>query len=385
MSVPSLGEVLTVAVPSQSDPKLTYTMHVRGDEITCSCRGFNTHSHCYHQDALRRVFREEHMNNESESTTAIATREAELPTIISAQPPPTALLPTRGDLEAMALIAGQAIKATGMIPAAIKTKEQALAVMIAGWELGLRPMTALRHVYVVNGKTEIETRAMVGIIRARDPRITFKWPEYTQEAVTCEIHRPGQPVTSVRYTKADAEKSGQMAKAGPWKSYTRDMLYAAATKRACRLGAPDLINAIESGLKHTVSEAESLMMPPADVRVIDPLADAPADAPAEIPADAEYYNDGDDPGGVAEGITAEQEVAAVEQAPKLRLATWLREQRGALDQAQFETIVKGINTAYPGALVPRTGEQKIPGVLTDEQALAILDGLSAPVQGALDA
>lgn len=210
------------------------------------------------------------------------------PAIIVADRPPTSLLPTRGDLEAMSLIAGQAIKATGMIPAAIKTKEQALAVLLAGWELGLRPMTALRHIYVVNGRTEIETRAMVGIIRARDKAIQFAWPEYTKEAVTCELSRPGQPVTRVRYTIEDAKASGQMAKPGPWQSYTRDMLYAAATKRACRLGAPDLINAIE-GAMTTEGEAINLSMPDAQVRVIDELA--PAESDGEIPASA--FNDGD--------------------------------------------------------------------------------------------
>lgn len=221
--------------------------------------------------------------------TAITKRDPDMPPApILAERPPTALLPTRGDLEAMALIAGQAIKAAGMIPAALKTKEQALAVMLAGWELGLRPMTSLRHVYVVNGKTEIETRAMVGIIRARDPRIKFAWPEYTSEAVTCVISREGQPDTKVRYTVEDATKSGQMAKGGVWKQYTRDMLYAAATKRACRLACPDLINAIE-GAMVTEQEATSLHMADAEVRVVDAM-------PAEIPADA--YNEGDE-GGVA--------------------------------------------------------------------------------------
>lgn len=213
------------------------------------------------------------------------------PSIIVADRPPTALLPSRGDLEAMALIAGQAVKATGMIPASVKTKEQALAILLAGWELGLRPMTALRHCYVVNGKTEIETRAMVGIIRARDPRIQFEWPEYTREAVTCVLSRPGQPVTKVRYTVEDAKASGQY-KEGVWSKYTRDMLYAAATKRACRLACPDLINAIE-GAMQTEAEAVSLTMPDAQVRVLDQSEPHEAEEQAAgIPATA--YNEGDE-------------------------------------------------------------------------------------------
>lgn len=215
--------------------------------------------------------------------TAVTVREGP-PLPVVADRPPTALLPTSDDLNAMILIAQKAVGAKGMIPKNIETPEQALAVMLAGWELGLRPMTALRHVYTVNGKTEIETRAMVGIIRARDPRIQFAWPEYTSEKVTCFLDRPGQPRTVVSYTVEDAKASGQY-KPGVWTQYTRDMLYAAATKRACRLACPDLINAIESGLQHTVAEAESYTMAPVEVTVLD-------QPPSDIPADA--FNEGDD-------------------------------------------------------------------------------------------
>lgn len=217
-------------------------------------------------------------------TTELATTER-APAPLTVGPPPTALMTTKDELAQMWAVAQTVSKAVGMVPANIKTPEQAMAVMLAGWELGMRPMTSLRHVYIVNGKTDIETRAMVGIIRSRDPRIQFEWPEYTREAVTCILRRPGQPETHVRYTAADAKASGQM-KPGPWMSYTRDMLYAAATKRACRLGAPDLINAIEGSMT-TVSDAEMAIMP-VQARVLEPDP-----APATHIA-AEMYDEGDD-------------------------------------------------------------------------------------------
>lgn len=346
----SSGEVLTVFAPSQTDPKVRYRMHVQGDEITCSCRGFLSHGRCKHQDALRRVLSED---NQVTNETALIKRD-EAPAPIVVRDTPTALLPTRGDLEAMALIAGQAVKATGMIPQNIKTKEQALAVMIAGWELGLRPMTALRHVYVVNGKTEIETRAMVGIIKARRPDIQFSWPEYTQDAVTCEIARPGQPLTRVRYSRQDAEASGQLAKGGVWKSYTRDMLYAAATKRACRLACPDLINAIETGLQHSVAEAASYGLGDAEVTVLD------ESAPGEIPPDA--YNDGDE-------SNEPEAPPEPEPSPHQLASRFLRDAKETWDREAFRALALDINGRFEN-VINRNGDLMI-GAKVYEQADAI--------------
>lgn len=235
-------------------------------------------------------------------------RSATPPPPIIADRPPTALLADENVINQIKAIAVVAFSAGGdMIPSSIKSKEQAAAVMLAGWEMGLRPWTALRHVYMVNGKTEVETRAMVGIIRARDPRIVFSWPEYTAEAVTCVLRRPGQQPVTVRYTLADANASGQtrlkkqwrevweggkkvkkqVEMRGPWQLYPRDMLYAAATKRACRLGAPDLINAIEG-------RAVSVEIVDAEYRDVTDEAPAPSPSPTSAHPD---YNEGDEPDG----------------------------------------------------------------------------------------
>jgi hypothetical protein len=383
-----MSEVLTLSVPSQSDAKLTYTMHVCGDEITCSCRGFNSHKHCKHQDALRRVFKEERMTEE-ESSTAVATREYAPPPAIVVGNPGTAMLPSRDDMRLMTDIAKTVFAAGGeMVPKHIKTPYQALAVMIAGHELGLRPMTALRHVYIVNGKTEIETRAMVGIVKARDSRIQFEWPEYTSDAVTCVIKRPGQTPVAVRYTREDAKASGQM-KPGPWTSYTRDMLYAAATKRAVRLAAPDIINAIDSGMQHTVIEAEINDVTPES----DLLADAAPPDVNGIPADA--YNEGDDPGGYAPGLTAEEEAAVpaqqppapsatpasgvAEHNPRRDVAMLLTEMRETTDKEFQERAYDALRREFPEAFPG--GTRYVANKLAEEDARALAGRMRTALGG----
>lgn len=381
-----MSRVQEIRVPSESTPGREYVLHALEDTVVCNCVGFSTHGHCKHAEKVRAAMAE---------STAIVKSDAP-PAAIVAQAPPTALLPTRDELTLMTAIAEQATKATGVVPHNIKTKEQAVAVMMAGWELGLRPMTALRHVYVVNGKTDIETRAMVGIIKARRPDIQISWPEYTAEAVTCEIRRPGQPITSVRYSKEDAQRSGQLDKkaaewrdgkrvevSGPWQRYTRDMLYAAATKRAARLACPDIINGIETSM-HTVDEAASLIMPDAEVRVIN---DPPAiDA---IPGDA--YNDGDDPAEYREEpIDAAEDDEAPPAPPEpapipvgARINRTLRDIADTWDNDAKAKIRARIDAQFPGAISP-SGQLMI-GKLDAAQQDQLWAWLQRLIGGARDA
>lgn len=277
------------------------------------------------------------------TTETAVVKHDQPPVALTIGAPPTALMTTKDELAQMWAIAQTVSKAVGMVPANIKTPEQAMAVLLAGWELGMRPMTSLRHCYVVNGRTEIETRAMVGIIRSRDPRITFEWPQYTREAVTCILRRPGQPETMVTYTVADAKASGQY-KPGPWQSYTRDMLYAAATKRACRLGAPDLINAIEGSMT-TVSDAE-MAIAPVQARVLD--------NPPE-PIAPEMYDEGDDP---AEPMAVEVEVPD----PKIvqqNILSDIKTARETWDAPSFKTWTARVKAEFPDAFTAE-GKPRFP-------------------------
>ena len=53
------------------------------------------------------------------------------------------------------------------LPEELKTKEQVAAVMMYGLELGLRPMTAIRHLYIVKGKVSPSAEVMAGLVLAR--------------------------------------------------------------------------------------------------------------------------------------------------------------------------------------------------------------------------
>ena len=176
---------------------------------------------------------------------AVAIHEGPAPLEVSIPP---RSLPTQAELSVMGKIAQTLVQARGhSVPKEIDSAAKAAAVLLAGWELGVKPMTAFRHIFVVNGRTEPDAQVMMGLVRAKDPSAQFIFHEYTAERCKVELRRGGQSIVTVEYTLRDAEKSGQLGKQGSvWKVYPRDMCAWAAVKRACRLGAPDLVNAIPS-------------------------------------------------------------------------------------------------------------------------------------------
>ncbi len=393
----------TYRVASESMPGQSYTVHTAGGRGTCTCRGWESHhTDCKH---LRAVLAREQGGTMTDDTqmTAIVTRDAPPPPIV-VDALPTALLPSRADIDLMAMIAAEVVSGSGAVPDGIKTPAQAIAVMLAGWELGLRPMSALRHLFIVNGRTELETRAMVGVIKARRPDIQFAWPEYTAEAVTCLITRPGQPETRVRYTREDARASGQLAKPGPWQRYTRDMLYAAATKRACRLACPDLINAIETSM-HTSAEAESLTLPDAETRIVEaggitaeaynegddggepvPEADARAgDTPVPTPpyASAEAAAARATAARAAARAAADaaaaagQQPAPAAQSPRVRIRQILTERKAVMAPDDFAALLRSLAEGWPDA-ASSDGASIVIRRLTDDEAPQVLAALAEP-------
>jgi len=232
--------------PSDTVPGQLYTVDTINGAGVCDCLGHRRHGRCKH---VRRALEEEkNMTNDNNAPVADdqALTVAQAPTAIAVNPP-ARMLPTREDLIVMRNIAASLVGASGhAIPTSLNSQAKVSAVLLAGWELGARPMVALRHIYVVNGRTEPDAQIMMGLVQAKDPTAQFIFREYTAKVCRVELHRQGRAAMSVEYTMEDAKASGQLAKQGPWHQYPRDMLAWAAVKRCCRLGAADIINAIPS-------------------------------------------------------------------------------------------------------------------------------------------
>lgn len=170
----------------------------------------------------------------------------------------------------------------GMVPDAIKTPEAAMAVMLAGHELGFPPFSAFRLIFPVNGKMQLMTEGYVALVKQRDPTARFIFHEITDEGADVELIRNGVSQIRVRYTESerlrahqgytqdgdwedydwyDREKKATVKRrrktvkkdadgnaiwledtSSPWYTHRADMFAWAATKRCVRFGAPDLVN-----------------------------------------------------------------------------------------------------------------------------------------------
>jgi hypothetical protein len=127
---------------------------------------------------------------------------------------------------------------SGFLPRAVRTPEQAIAIMQTGVELGLGPMQAMRSIHVIEGKPTISAELMAGLVFQRVPGALLRVAK--TGADMCEVHaaRPGQPPTVITWTLADARAAGIAGK-DVWKKYGRAMLRSRAISEACRAVFPD--------------------------------------------------------------------------------------------------------------------------------------------------
>lgn len=217
----------------------------------CNCPGHLSHKHCYHtQEAAEKEY--EHM------TTDVATREQGTAVQVFERLPvpqldpntvlPSTILPAPSEIAAMAQIAN-------LMTPENEDPRETFKKELAGWELGVGPMTAIRRMFTVNGKIEPDTQLMLALAIAKDPTLRVE-VKGDGEKCTATLIRDGKRREPMTYTILDATKSGQ-AKVkrrwnkydkkwedapGPWQLYPADMLRHATIKRLLRLYAPDLIN-----------------------------------------------------------------------------------------------------------------------------------------------
>jgi hypothetical protein len=147
---------------------------------------------------------------------------------------------------------------SGLLPAAIKTPQQALTIMQMGRELGIPATYALRNINVINGKAAASAELLMALVRRTYGQAAIRVAVATNESVTVEYREQGwDGVSSLTFTLEDAKRA-KLDMKDTWKAYPRAMLRSRAVSETVRTAFPECIANLytpeEMGADVTVNE-----------------------------------------------------------------------------------------------------------------------------------
>lgn len=149
----------------------------------------------------------------------------------------TALEPSNVD-EAFRLC--ERLVQSGLLGKNIQKPQAALAVILAGRELGLTAMQSLRSIHIIEGKPTLSADLMVALVKRSPKCLYFKLINSTSKLATYETDRAGEGVTRMSWTIEQAQAAGVAGKDN-WKRYPDAMLRARCIAALARAVYPDLL------------------------------------------------------------------------------------------------------------------------------------------------
>lgn len=220
--------------PKTSDHWYRVTCGLDGS-LLCECPAsfYPYRSECWHLDEARKEFG---MTSEARALVPVVVK------------PTVELLPSSHDLDVVERAAAMAFAGKVALPEELNTQQKVAAVMLYGLELGLKPMTALRHLYIVKGKVAPSAELMAGLCMAKERDIEFHIEEINEQTCTIRMIRPSRRVNALyTVTWQQIERAG-LANNGVNKQYPEDRLRYHCMKRLMRAYAQDLLNNLDEGV-----------------------------------------------------------------------------------------------------------------------------------------
>jgi hypothetical protein len=179
---------------------------------------------------------------------------------------------------------------TGFLPDAIKTPGQAMAVVLAGRELGLGIMSSLRGIGIIKGKVSISAATQLGLMLKAG--IKIKWVEQSTTRACIELSRQGMEPAQFSFTMEEAKQAQLVQGGGNWAKYPAAMLRARAITIGARAYAADIIDGCYDPEEIAPTQVQGSRMeaqPPSvphDPRTGEVLEPQPAVAPKRTRSDA---------------------------------------------------------------------------------------------------
>lgn len=206
-----------------------------------------------------------HYTNESQGTNTMSDKAL-------------ALIPQ--DLPGFTALAKQFAESK-LIPSDLQSKPADVFVtLLAGNELGLSPMAALRGIHVVKGKTILSADTMVAVVLASGAAEYFRRVEATATTATYETKRKGAEPVQVTWTSADAVTA--KLDGDNWKKYPRAMLAARCKAELARDVYPDVLAGCYDEGELEVDDAPPPTITPINGKRPSPVAVPPAAIEADF-------------------------------------------------------------------------------------------------------
>ena len=134
------------------------------------------------------------------------------------------------------------LSAARTIPEALqKSPADVLAIVMAGAELGLAPMQAVRALVLIKGKPTLSADAMGALVKSRRDVCQYLVLKKSDATIaTYETQRVGDPCpTPMSFTIEQAKQAG--LNGDNWRKFPDAMLRARALSAICRAVYPDLL------------------------------------------------------------------------------------------------------------------------------------------------
>lgn len=124
------------------------------------------------------------------------------------------------------------------------TPQAVLSTLIAGRELGLQSMAALRAIHIIDGKPTLSADLIQALVIRSGLAEYFRCTERSAEKVTFVTKRKGEPEFSLTYTIQEAVAAGLVKPKSGWEKSPADMLVARCRAKLARLVYPDVVHGI---------------------------------------------------------------------------------------------------------------------------------------------
>jgi hypothetical protein len=191
---------------------------------------------------------------------AIPDENNDLPAVADEQPAhQPQQLPATPETSALLLWAQEARQAAQVAQSIAKTSfagqlkgkpEEVTAVILAGNELGLKPMAALKAIDIIQGTPALRAHAMRGLVlnKGHEIELVDSGPEH------CVMRGRRKGAENWQEVSWTIERAAQMQLTGKaeWKKQPQTMLVARATGELCRLIAADVLH----GMPYAAEEIE---------------------------------------------------------------------------------------------------------------------------------